>query len=75
MEPVMASLKREFKNKVIFITADVDDPEGRQLAEKYQVRTIPALFYLQSNGEVSGTDTGLQDADYLRGRIEKLLRN
>ncbi len=71
----MASIKRDFEDKVIFITADVDDPEGRQLAGEYQVRTIPVYFYLQRKGEVRGTDTGIQDAHYLRGRIENLLLN
>lgn len=68
----MASLKEEYRNEISFIIADVDEPEGQQLADEFGIHHIPAFLYLEDSGELVGEDTGFQSKNHLRQRIESL---
>ena len=48
MEPTVLALENRFYGQVEFVIADVDDQQGRQLAERFGVNTIPAFFIMDS---------------------------
>ncbi len=54
------------------VVAKVNVDENRELATKYAVKSIPALFIFK-NGEVVKQFTGLQRADALVAAIEEAL--
>lgn len=68
------ALKQEFEQEVVFIVADVDDPEGQRLARDFQVRSIPAFFYIDRDGLVIAEDAGLQGKGYLEEKIKQIIR-
>ncbi|MDW7672933.1 MAG: thioredoxin domain-containing protein [Bacillota bacterium] len=73
MEPVILALEEKYEKKIQFIIVDVDDPEGQQMAQDFGVYYIPAFFYIDSNGEIIGEDSGGQSYERLEQRIKDLL--
>jgi len=56
MLPVVESVAHELDNKVSFYKVDMDESEAQQIAEKYHVKSIPALLVF-NKGEVVGRYT------------------
>lgn len=67
------ALENRFYGQVEFVVADVDDPQGRQLAERFGVNTIPAFFIMDSKGNMVFQDVGVFDEDTLAGYIKEAL--
>ena len=68
--PIVESLSEEFKNRIEIRKVDVD--QNRELAAHFQVRSIPALFFIK-NSEIIDKQTGLISKSKLRKKIEALL--
>lgn len=47
----MQALQTKYGDKVEFIIADVQQPEGQELARDYGVMSIPALFIIDAKGQ------------------------
>ncbi len=69
--PTVEKLAEEFEEEVDILKVNVD--EQRDLAQKFQVRSIPALFFLQGN-TVKDRVNGLTSEGDLRKRIKKLAK-
>ena len=52
LAPIMEELKKEHED-IEFLDVDVDDSEGKHLAEKYGVRSIPAVIFIREGEENS----------------------
>ena len=65
LSPVVEELSKEYTD-VKFVKVDVDEEE--ELAMKYGIMSIPALFLLK-DGEVVGKTGGMQPIDSLRAFI------
>ncbi len=73
MEPTVLALENRFQGQVEFIIADVDDPQGKQLAGKFGVGLIPAIFIIDAQGKIIFQDTGLVPEDTLAQKLKAAL--
>ncbi|MCL4110088.1 UNVERIFIED_CONTAM: hypothetical protein GTU68_057318 [Idotea baltica] len=68
--PTVEKLAEEFKDKVEIVKINVDDQQ--EIASKFQVRSIPALFFMQGN-KVKASHKGGASEITLRKKIKALL--
>jgi thioredoxin len=68
--PTVDKLSKEFEGKVEIQKVNVD--QNRELAAKFGVRSIPALFFLK-NSEIVDRANGLQPESVLREKLQTLL--
>lgn len=69
MGPLYKIVSEEYKNKINVIKVNSDDQELKELAVKYQVRSIPAIFFLNKKGEAVEALVGAQSKQKLEGGI------
>lgn len=70
MEPIVEKIAAEFAGRIAVRAVDCDkDPE---LAEKYQIRSIPA-FLIFKNGVLTERQNGAMSENDLRAVVEKHL--
>lgn len=75
MEPTVLALENRFNGQVDFVIADVDDPQGQQLAGRFGVNTIPAFFIMDSRGNIIFQDVGVFKEDALAEAIKDALNS
>lgn len=68
--PTVDKLSKAYEGKVEIQKVNVD--QNRELAAKFGVRSIPALFFLKDS-EVVDRATGLQTEAVLKEKLESLL--
>lgn len=69
LAPVLEAVEKELE-QVKFVKVDVD--ENEELADKYQISTIPTLLIFK-DGEVVDTLVGFMPKDILKTKISKNL--
>ena len=70
LHPTLESLAQDFDGKAVISKINVDtNPE---LAQKFQVRSIPALFFFQ-NGELIERQAGVQTKAALSQSLNELV--
>ena len=67
------ALKEKYEGQVEFVIADVDDPQGRNLATEYKVDTIPTFRFIDRDGAVIDSYTGVAQESVLEQFIVRLL--
>jgi len=67
------ALKEKYEGQVEFVIADVDDPQGRNLATEYKVDTIPTFRFIDRDGVVIDSYTGVVRESVLEQFIVRLL--
>lgn len=70
----MLALEEKYDKDVEFIIADVNTPEGNELAGEYGVRSIPAIFILDGKGKVVKSELGYQPQNKLEGYIDEVIK-
>lgn len=68
--PTVDKLSKEFEGKVEIQKVNVD--KNRELAAKFGVRSIPALFFLKDS-EIVDKANGIQPESVLREKLNALL--
>jgi thioredoxin 1 len=68
--PTIQGLSGEYAGRVGFVEIDVD--RGRELAGKYGIRSIPAVFVFK-NGEQLNEIIGAKDAGTYRSALDSAL--
>ena len=68
--PTVEKLSKEYAEEVVIAKVNVD--HQRELAQKFQVRSIPALFFMQSN-QIKDSHKGMTSEGTLRRKIEALV--
>lgn len=68
--PTVEKLAEEYKDQVAIVKINVD--QQRDLAAKFQVRSIPSLFFLVGN-KVKDSHKGMASEVTLRKKIKALL--
>ncbi|MBG7631061.1 MAG: thioredoxin [Bacteroidetes bacterium] len=68
--PTVEKLAKEYEGNIEIQKVNVD--QNSELASKFGVRSIPALFFLK-NGEVVDTLNGVAPENVLREKLETLL--
>jgi len=51
MQPIMKSIEQKYGSQVKVVFYDVWTPEGKPMADKYNVQLIPTQVFLDSNGK------------------------
>ncbi len=68
--PIVDKLSKEYDGKIEIQKVNVD--QNRELALKYGVRSIPALFFIK-NDKVVDRSTGVIPEQQLRTQLDKML--
>lgn len=72
MLPIVHGLEDKYKGRVAFFHANVDLEDGRNLAEKMNVESIPRFeFYAQ--GKMVDEQRGATTSDLLEQKLQKIL--
>lgn len=66
MAPVLEQLKDKMEDKVRILKIDVDS--NRELAHKYNIRSVPTLMLFQ-DGKTKWSGVGVMTSDYLANVI------
>jgi len=69
--PTVSKLADEYKEDVDILKVNVD--KQKDLAAKFQVRSIPALFFLHGN-KIKNNHVGMASESELRKKIKKLIK-
>lgn len=72
-EPVFKSIAKEYEGKAIFIEKDIEECE--EDAEKYQIRSIPTLLFLDEKEAIAGKIIGTVSKETVIEKLESLLTN
>ncbi|MBT4122055.1 thioredoxin [bacterium] len=67
--PIIEELSEEYDGKVKIATLDID--ENQELAQKYQVSSVPSLVIFKDGEEVERM-MGLQPKEILKEKLDKL---
>lgn len=73
MQPVVQALRQRFGNEMEFVVADVQTPEGQELAQQFMVNSIPAMFILDAQGNPTFNEVGYTEESVIADAIEKVL--
>jgi thioredoxin len=68
--PTVEKLSEEYKEEVEIVVINVD--QQREIAAKFQVRSIPSLFFMVGN-KVKDSHKGMASEGTLRKKIKALL--
>jgi thioredoxin len=70
VEPVLEGLSNNYEEKIEFAKIDVE--KHQDIAKKYNVRGIPAIFFLK-NGKIIDQARGIQAKEALELKLKQLL--
>lgn len=56
--PVWEEVSAQYGSKIAFEKYDIDTQEGRKLAAKYSVRTVPAIFFEKAGEPTTTVERG-----------------
>jgi thioredoxin len=68
--PIMEDLAKEYKGKVVFYRINIDDE--RELAQMFNIQSIPALLYVPANGKPQ-MSVGLSGKEDYVQKIQSIL--
>lgn len=70
MDPVIAGLETDYKDRLAVQRYDADSDEGRQLMERYEVRDAPSYVLVGTDGARLWGLTGPIHRDMLRQQVQ-----
>ena len=65
------SLQPEYKDKIRFLTANLNSTEGKWFAEYHDVGRVTLLFFKPDGTKISSV-SGEQESDYLRRVFDRV---
>ena len=71
LSPILERLEKKYAGRVTFMRIDVD--EQPELAQAFQIESIPTLFFITPAGVVDAS-LGLQPEDVLDAQIRAMLK-
>ena len=76
LEGIMKPVEEEYKGKVVFIDIDVADrtPETQALMQKYNVRVVPTLVFINKNGQIVKVTEGAMPKEELEGYLDSIIK-
>lgn len=69
--PLLDEISTSYEGKAKLVKIDIDT--NQSLAQKYQVSHVPTLIFLNKNGEVSNSITGVTSKGNLTAELDKLI--
>jgi thioredoxin 1 len=71
--PIFARSKATYASKADFQSLDLDTPEGKAFANKYNVVGVPVVVILDGNGKAVFSHTGLMEEKNFNAEIVKVV--
>lgn len=68
LKPIIEALEKEYEGKIEIRSINVD--ENKELAQKFEVKAIPTLVFLDAKGNELSRIVGLVPKDTLLGRFK-----
>jgi len=74
LEGIMKPVEEEYKGKVVFVDIDVANrtPETTALMQKYNVRVVPTLVFINKNGQVVKVTEGAMPKEELERYLDSI---
>ena len=72
MKPVIEEAKRKYGDKVEFVALNADDPANRPLMDKYKVKSIPNLCFLDARGNLVEQIVGFEGPYPIYSALERV---
>lgn len=72
MDSVLIKARDRYKGKVEVIKVDINDRKNMDLAEKYRVRLMPTLVFLNESGEVHTRYEGVISIEDIEKVMEEM---
>lgn len=70
LDPVIDNLKDQYEN-ITFESIDVEKEENSELSQKYNIRSIPAVFILKDD-EITERFVGFKSEDLIKELLDKV---
>lgn len=70
--PVLEELTEEYAGKIAIYKVNVD--ENEDLSQFFDIRSIPTLLYIPTNGEQARIESGAPGKMQLKASIEKMIQ-
>ena len=74
MKPIFHTVAEKYGQEVNFVTLNADDKNLRPLFDKYSVTGYPTLVFINANGAVAQTESGVIKESNLESMISDLLK-
>ncbi len=75
MESVVTALQEYYGDAVVFIVADLDNPQTALFFEEFEIYYIPAFYFIDSEGEVLLEEAGVFSFEEMQSRVELIIGN
>lgn len=74
LQGVMTPVEAEYKNKVVFVHIDVANrnPSNEALIQKYSVRVVPTLVFIDKNGKMVQRTEGSMPKEELENYLNRI---
>lgn len=72
LSPILDGAERKYAGKIDFVRLNIDEPAAADLAKKYNIHSIPNLFFLDTKGNVVDHIEGGPSEDVLFSTLDKL---
>lgn len=73
LKPIIEELKGTYSDRIVFLTIDVDDPDGSKLADEFKVRYVPDISVFNSAHYITAHFGGFADKVTLENAIKAAL--
>jgi len=73
MEPVIMALKEEYAKDVVFIIADLDNPQTALFGENFDIYYIPDYYFINADGVVVARETGVLSFEEMALRMQLIV--
>lgn len=76
LEGYYGPIKQKYQGKVVFVDIDVASgtPESQALMQKYNVRVVPTLVFINKNGQVVKVTEGAIPKEELEGYLDSICK-
>ena len=72
MHPIVEEIEKNFADKIKVIKVDVDDPNNREIVERYQIGAMPT-YVIEKKGQVVNSFVGAQSKTVLVDALNRAL--
>lgn len=75
LKPMLAQLRQNYGDKIEFKEIDIDDPQNKTLVDRYGVKSIPNLVFLDGRGDKIDQQVGFGGSvGPIKSSLDKLVR-
>ena len=69
-KPIVDGIERDYESRLMVIRLNVQEPAGRELAERFRFRTTPTFILFDPEGEQLLRSVGAVDPIQVRSALE-----